>query len=222
MALGALAIVVHINRTFHQPQGRYLFPALPAIGLLWGLGMSHLIGQRPRTMALSWTIAGLLACLNVIAVVGYVVPAYYPPVVQTVSRRAQPLPRPSFAYGLKPAEDGWLEVTNGDPQIAFNTAIIAEEFRFLKFEIEGAGSSLLVPGSVFFATDEVSGEDHKMTIQWRSDGQRRMIIVPLLKNPLWRGRITTVRIDPFDPPQSGDMGRRVRISAVQLQCSPPS
>ena len=79
-----------------------------------------------------------------------------------------------------------------------------------------------MPGSVFFATDHGGGEDHKLTFQWRSDGQRRTIIVPLLKNPLWRGRITTVRIDPFDPPKTGDMGRRVRISAVQLHGSPPS
>ena len=132
MALGALAVVVHINRTFHQPQGRYLFPGLPAIGLLWGLGMSRLMGQGPRSMALSWTIAGLLAFLNVVAVVGYVVPAYYPAGGASRSRgRAQRLPRPSFAYGLKPAADGWLEVTNTDPQIAFNTAISAEDFGFL-------------------------------------------------------------------------------------------
>ena len=116
IALGALAVVVHINRTFHQPQGRYLFPGLPAIGLLWGLGMSHLIGQGRRSLAMSWTIAGLLAFLNVVAIVGYVIPAYYPPVMSTLSRSAQRLPPPSFAYGLKPAADGWLEVTNNDPQ----------------------------------------------------------------------------------------------------------
>jgi hypothetical protein len=80
-----------------------------------------------------------------------------------------------------------------------------------------------VSGSVFFATDrELGDEHHQLTFQWRSDGQRRTIIVPLLKNPLWRGRITTVRIDPLDPPKTEDMGRRVRISAVQLLGSPPA
>lgn len=71
-----LAVVVYVNLTLTNWQGRYLFPALPAIALLAGLGLENLPRWSERLAAL--TVAGL-ALLNA-AILGLVVfPAYWPP-----------------------------------------------------------------------------------------------------------------------------------------------
>ncbi|HEX5504433.1 MAG TPA: glycosyltransferase family 39 protein [Thermomicrobiales bacterium] len=71
-----LAVVVYVNLTLTNWQGRYLFPALPAIALLAGLGLECLPRWSARLAML--TVTGL-ALLNV-AILGLVVyPAYWPP-----------------------------------------------------------------------------------------------------------------------------------------------
>jgi hypothetical protein len=70
-----LTVVVHINRSFTQPQGRYLFPALPAGAALVGLGLRSLPW---RMLAAPLPFVLLLGALNLSALVGVVVRAYYP------------------------------------------------------------------------------------------------------------------------------------------------
>lgn len=55
------ASLVHFNRTFFQPQGRYLFPALGAGAILVAAGLSAWARQWPRLAVLRWPgIAALL------------------------------------------------------------------------------------------------------------------------------------------------------------------
>jgi 4-amino-4-deoxy-L-arabinose transferase-like glycosyltransferase len=73
-----LMVVVYINLTFTQAQGRYMLPALPAIALLLGLGLDSLRSwSQYRTML---TLGGLAAS-NLTMLVCLVIPAYWPPVI---------------------------------------------------------------------------------------------------------------------------------------------
>lgn len=69
-----LLIVIYINLSFNQPQGRYMFPSLPAIGLLVALGFEGLPGwRRPVRLCL---VTGLLL-LNIFILTVWLIPAYW-------------------------------------------------------------------------------------------------------------------------------------------------
>jgi hypothetical protein len=71
-------LVVYMNLTQAQPQGRYMLPSLPAIALLLGLGLESLRSWSEfRTML---TLGGL-AVINLVMLVFLVIPAYWPPVI---------------------------------------------------------------------------------------------------------------------------------------------
>lgn len=74
-----LMVVVYINLTFRQPQGRYMLPALPEIALLLGLGL-----QSARSWSKIRTVltVGALAVSNLVILVAVVIPAYWPPVIK--------------------------------------------------------------------------------------------------------------------------------------------
>ncbi len=69
-----LLVVIYINLSFTQPQGRYMFPALPAIGLLVALGLEGLPGWRPSAQL--GLLAGMLA-FNVFVLTAWLIPAYW-------------------------------------------------------------------------------------------------------------------------------------------------
>ena len=66
-ALGAL---VFYNFQFIQPQGRYLFSAMPAVSVFFALGLSEVFGRRLRWMAFGLVVLGLLG-LNLRAILFY-------------------------------------------------------------------------------------------------------------------------------------------------------
>jgi hypothetical protein len=68
-----LAAIVQYNLNFPQPQGRYLFPAMPLFALIFASGASALLGERYR---LAWTGVALLAAVNGALLAGVVRPAY--------------------------------------------------------------------------------------------------------------------------------------------------
>jgi len=73
-----LMSVIHVNLSMPQPQGRYMFPTMPAMVLLLGLGLESRhswSGYRTRL-----TLGGL-AVINLIIIVCLVIPAYWPPVI---------------------------------------------------------------------------------------------------------------------------------------------
>jgi len=69
-----LMIVIYINLSFSQPQGRYMFPALAAIGVLLALGMEGLPGWR-RSVQLG--LVGTLLATNVFILAAWLIPAYW-------------------------------------------------------------------------------------------------------------------------------------------------
>jgi 4-amino-4-deoxy-L-arabinose transferase-like glycosyltransferase len=73
-----LMVVVYLNLTQPQAQGRLMLPAFPAMALLFGLGLeSRRSWSEFRTML---TLGGL-AVTNLIMLVFLVIPAYWPPVI---------------------------------------------------------------------------------------------------------------------------------------------
>jgi hypothetical protein len=225
LAVASLAVVVRINLTFNQAQGRYLFPALPALGVLWAVGLERWLGSHRRGRLAASALAGVLVGLNAFVLVAVVRPAYYPPVAATVSRAAREL-RPTATRGLVLDPSGWWRVSHADPQIAFTTDSRAEDFAFLQFAIEGvrdpqARRPRRVRGSVSFAGDGGPADaTGRLPFDWIADGRAQTVIVPLLKNPGWRGKVTDVRVDPFEAATDTAVGCRIRISEVQLRGSP--
>ena len=70
----SIALLVHLNLTFSQPQGRLLFPALPAVAVLAALGLEALpLWNRWLTCA---TVLAA-AALNVFILAKVIVPAYW-------------------------------------------------------------------------------------------------------------------------------------------------
>lgn len=98
------AVVLRINVQIDQPQGRFLFPALPAIVLLMALGLE---GWRPwrggarRMWPARLTTAGWGAA-NVLVLALVIVPAYHPPLLPTVSESLT-IVRPDAVRDLAPA-----------------------------------------------------------------------------------------------------------------------
>lgn len=69
-----LAIVIYINLIFTQPQGRYLFPALPALALLMAIGLQGIPGwSRCSTLV----ALGVLTLLNIYILFTVIIPAYW-------------------------------------------------------------------------------------------------------------------------------------------------
>lgn len=56
-------------------QGRYLFPAFPALGMLWALGVGRLL-QREARRALPWLAGALMLAFNLYCLVAVVLPFY--------------------------------------------------------------------------------------------------------------------------------------------------
>jgi len=75
-----LMVIVYLNFTQAQPQGRLMLPAFPALALLFGLGLESRRSWSEYCTRL--TLVGL-AVTNVIMLVFLVIPAYWPPVIIT-------------------------------------------------------------------------------------------------------------------------------------------
>ena len=205
-----LAVVVHINRSFEQPQGRYMFVALPALALLVAMGLDAL-PRRAHRVAAALVLAAGLGVLNVLILARYVIPAYYPPVTATLSDTRVVLSSPSL-HDLVPQADGSAIVSGNDPQLAFPTRLNASNAGFLAFEVTGRSSEVNATGSVYFAVDGKPGsEAQQVVFTWRADGRKWLIRVAMLTNPHWSGNVTTVRIDPFNVSLSRHQGDVVRI-----------
>jgi hypothetical protein len=210
-----LLVVVHINRTFTQPQGRYLFPALPALALLVTAGLEGLPLWPSRRTQLGRAVVWTMAAANILIVFTVVYPAYYPPVAPFVSRAAAAL-TPDRLYGLNRSSDGTLRISNADPQIVIDTHLAAAVYGFLEFQVEGIATDPAEVGSVFFSVDgQPLTEAQRVDFQWRADGRRHLIKVPLLKHPRWSGTITTVRIDPVNAALEKNQSTVIRVGAVE-------
>jgi 4-amino-4-deoxy-L-arabinose transferase-like glycosyltransferase len=212
-----LVVVIHINRTFNQPQGRYLFPCLPALAVLAALGLESLpVWSRYRKAFAILLVAGM-AALNAWILVRIVAPAYYPAVAPTVSYSTAVL-GPARLYGLSPAPDGTVRITNGDPQFVIDSQLCASAYGFLQLEVEGTAVEPDELGSVFFSVDgQPATEAQRVDFAWRADGRKHIIKLALLKHPLWKNTITAVRIDPINAGVERNMSTIVRLGPVQAR-----
>ena len=209
-----LAVVVHINRSFQQPQGRYMFVALPALALLVAMGLDALLRHASRVRAAAAFTAGL-AILNGFILVRYLIPAYYPPITPTLTDTRVELSSPSV-HDLLPQADGSALVSGNDPLIGFPARLNASEAGFVAFEISGTSSEVNVNGSVYFAVDGKPGsEAQQVGFTWRADGRKQLVRIAMLANPYWKGTVTTVRIDPVNASLDRHQGDSVRIEAVR-------
>ena len=169
---GACVILVRINMQFDQPQGRYLFPVLPAVALLIAIGLES--WRVPaRTTALA------LAGVNALILMFVVVPAY-PPNVRTVSKALADVQ-------AHQAGDDWI----ADVRVA------ADNARFVIFDLEAPalpGPSQEVQGAVVVTIDD---REITLPFSWRDDGQRRTIYLTLLPHaPPGAVAVTGIRIRP--------------------------
>jgi 4-amino-4-deoxy-L-arabinose transferase-like glycosyltransferase len=70
-------ILIYINLTFDQPQGRYLFPALPALAVIGAMGLGSIpMWSKRVTMAM----LGALVILNIYILTTVIIPAYWLPI----------------------------------------------------------------------------------------------------------------------------------------------
>jgi 4-amino-4-deoxy-L-arabinose transferase-like glycosyltransferase len=74
VVLFTVLLTVHLNLTFTQPQGRYLFPALTALALLVAIGLEGL-----PNWGRNWTYATLavVALVNLYSLIRVVLPSYW-------------------------------------------------------------------------------------------------------------------------------------------------
>jgi 4-amino-4-deoxy-L-arabinose transferase-like glycosyltransferase len=208
-----LAVVIHINRSFEQPQGRYMFVALPALAVLIAMGLAPLARLVPRGPAM---LALCLAGLNVFVLGRYVIPAYFPPVTPALSSASVEM-SPSYLVDLLPQADGSALIGGADPQVGFKTRLEAAELGFLAFELSGNCTDGVVDGTVYFETeDQPASEAQQMVFRWQADRSNQLIRIPLLAHPQWKGTITGIRIDPMNTSLERHQGERVEVQNVRL------
>ncbi|HEY8550540.1 MAG TPA: glycosyltransferase family 39 protein, partial [Vicinamibacterales bacterium] len=198
--LATLAVVVHINRSFTQPQGRYLFPALPAIALLAALGLEQ-IRIRQATLFTPVRLALLLGALNLFALLGIVWPAYYPALDRELPGGDRQI-FPAQAHDLALTPERSLVATGKDTWLLAPVDLPAEQYRRVLLEIRGRATPAAQRGCLRFATLERELNDNPRTcFDWQADGTPRRIEVPLGAHAEWRGTITHILLRPFVSPE---------------------
>ena len=215
----ALAVVVHINRTFDQPQGRYLFPGLPALAVLVAVGLEGLPGWRGARAPAAATVASALAIANALILWWIVVPAYYPPLTASLSTRSVELTA-ATPTGLAPAGHRAWRAAGDSPHLSFVAAVPAADAGFLQFELGGRALGHATEGRVVITRNNQSRNDgHEVTFRWRPDGVPQRIIVPILDRSTPPVEVTAIRIDPWTvvPDQSAEP--IVRIDHVRVRGS---
>lgn len=210
-----LLIVVHINLTFSQPQGRYLFPALPALAVLAAIGLESAIPwARRRAAAL---VIGF-ATFNLVILALDVVPAYWPSPIRTISTARTTLRGTPDRDGASAPVGEGFRLGGAAPALIFETDVDAEEHNFLQFDIEGTGAGAIRLGGIYFSGGEgASGAGYRIPFTWRDNGARQNTIVPLFPHPAWRGRIRTLRINPVETSVEGGPQMSFWIGNVLLR-----
>src|SRR4030095_3096205 len=171
LTLGAaLAVVVHINLRFTQPQGRYLFSALPAGALLAALGFESLpraLGRLLRPLVLG----PILLALNLYALLGVVVPAYYPPLVQDLGASERQL-YPVSVTDLVPLDTrGAFNIPGPHPVWILPADVDAQSYDSAEIEFTAYWSPRPRRGCLYFArTGAPFSAGRRVCFDWLADG----------------------------------------------------
>jgi Dolichyl-phosphate-mannose-protein mannosyltransferase len=217
-----LAIVVQINLTFRQPQGRYMFPALAAVAVLTAIGLEQLLPRRRS--ALAGFVLIPLAAVNVYLLTAWVWPAYWPGITPHKNERDLAL-EPSGITGLRskaPADD-WLTknsrefvVESDRPEIVTRPDVRGDSFPFLELRIATAQSPQVMTGVVSFTTpDTAAGATNRVPFRWRPSGETQPIIVPMATHAEWRGPIRLLAIEPVGTCACPE--RVIRLERIRLR-----
>jgi hypothetical protein len=196
-------VIVSINLRFDQPQGRYMFPALPAVMLAAALGLRQWRRWPVGLTLTAWAAANVAILLFVVR------PVYTPPLVASVSRAVTLVSPSSSATGSTWSAD---------------VRVPAADANFTSFDIEpsGARAAGTVSGTIVFTLEESIGStgstDVSAPFQWRAAGERHQVVVMMLKDPRWTGTVTRVSVRL--PDSAG--GTSLAIRNFRLMGSLPS
>jgi 4-amino-4-deoxy-L-arabinose transferase-like glycosyltransferase len=194
-AVLALAVVVRINLSFDQPQGRYLFPALAAFAVLAAAGLERLPRWSPGASAV---LAAALLVANLAIVSLVVAPAYWPAPVSHLST-ARSIVADWQPSDMEAIGDDAFRITGADPHLTAPIRAQSSQYNFLSFEIQSPGDGNLIGGRASFG---MNGSDpdgaHSMSFVWKADGAAHRVRVPLFVHPGWGSGATAIRIDPVD------------------------
>jgi 4-amino-4-deoxy-L-arabinose transferase-like glycosyltransferase len=210
-----LFIVIRINLTFTQPQGRYLFPALPAVALIVAIGLENL--PRWSNYLTSGFLGGLLA-LHVYILATLVIPAYWPPLLEYNSYSTVRL-QPSSLSNLASADIDDELIVTGDMPIFFKTDISAKEYNFLQFDLKADFDRTDMTGNIYFVvTDDNSVQStYSIPFDWLADGKVRTITISFLDKPYWRGNVQEISIVPLSEPNKA--GFTMKLANIALRGS---
>jgi hypothetical protein len=230
MPLLNLMVVVYINLTFDQPQGRYMFPSLPALAVLVAMGLEYLPQWTSR---LSRGLAVALALVNLYVVIRVVLPAYWPPPDMAFSEEIKPLQ--AAASGRSPGDEMSMVPRKDGPagdalpasenlQFVFTTDVVAARYNYFTCTLKGGGEHRVVTGKLhlgFCGAD--STEQQAAQFKWLCDGTDHPVIVPLWTLPGWGGRLTEIRMEPFDSAGSSrDPGTNPDSKGSDVQIGRPA
>lgn len=214
--IGTLAVVVRINLEFTQAQGRYLFPALPAFGILVALGLQSL-GSAVARAATPLRVGVVLAAANVGILAGVVWPAYYPAPARTLaSGERRVVPGGVFTDLAIVDADGGFLVTGPNPSWLGAVGAPSETFDAFTVELTASATPAARRGCVSFAMETGAlARWVPICFDWTADGVPHPIRVDLRGHEGWAGRITHLRLDPFaegtGPPKTPVRAREPRL-----------
>jgi 4-amino-4-deoxy-L-arabinose transferase-like glycosyltransferase len=208
-----LAIVVHINLSFTQPQGRYLFPALPAVALLVVLGLQGLPALPAQPGAIRPSTAGVvLVAGNLYALAMVVWPAYYPAVAHDLGTGSRTLGVAATAGFAFDPRDGAFVVTGPDPWWLVPIDERAERYGTIELELHASLAPAARQGCVYFSTvSRTMVDTPRRCFVWTADGKSQRVTVSMRDHPGWTGQLTHLRVDVLDDDQPPAPGARVTL-----------
>jgi hypothetical protein len=215
-ALLALAIVVRINLLFDQPQGRYLFPALAAFGVLVAGGLERLPRWSPGA---SYSLVGVLLAANLAIALRIVMPGYWPAPVDHLSTARRSLD--AFAASdLTDLGSHRFRITGADPSLTAPVRDPSSPYLFLEFEIGGYADGRVLTGAASFGSSGSPPDaSRSLRFTWKADGVARVVRVPLFLHPEWSSGATAVRIDPVE--RASDLvGSVLSLDRAELRGTP--
>ena len=215
-----LAIVVHLNLSYRQPQGRYMFPALAAVAALAALGLEGWLPRRPMRLAMPAKLAVVygFAVVNIYLLTTWIRPGYWPGVTADLSHQEMalnPTPTPS---PLRASGDGAFQLRYCSVRTSLPVSLQAENLPFLEFELTSDQVAAPLTGAVYFG-ESVDGSlpAQQVPFRWRPSGPGlpQRIIVAMSPNLEWRGCVERLVIAPAEEPP--DTGPRVSLTNVRLR-----
>ena len=217
-----LAVVVNLNLSYRQPQGRYMYPALAAIAALVALGLEGLLPRRPMRLAVPGKLAVAygFAVVNIYLLTTWIRPGYWPGVTGDLSRQQVALHPTPMSSPLRASGNEAFELQLGECSAGTSpsSSMQVENVPFLEFELTSDQLTPPLTGVVYFG-GTVNGflPARRVPFRWRPSGPGlpQRVIVAMGRNAEWRGCIERLVIAPAEEPQG--LGPHVSLTKVRLR-----